>query len=462
MRRIPFANVLILVSFAVRSAAAPKPDKSSLVPLAQSTRESRQADVQACISQATADASSHKPLDDDAMLLLHGHHTERFVRNGRPVVDRNYVPAPWKSLVTTFVGPAALSDRYVVCLLKRGYRWPDNPANSPGPAQAPPQDVQSGTKPNLLESPAAGEKSSPNDSGAAPKSAGHPEMTKIALGYYTQGIAFTPGAIWVAFEDEKNHKFGVFRVDPSTNQMVTSVLTGKEAGWAAAGEGAVWIGNFGDNSVSRVDPETNKVVATVAVGKSPFGVAVGEGSVWVTNARGNTVSRIDPKTNAVIATIPVGKRPAGIAIGGGFVWVANWKSKSVSRIDPMTNAVVAIINVEGEPEALTARGNDVWASCQLRSGLSVQRIDAKSNSVVAKTMIGTNGHVGGAALLDGVLWVADRAGGALWRINTETNTVVGEPVPVGFDATIVGVGADGNGAIWLSNSAYGTVRKVKP
>src|SRR5256885_5532529 len=28
-------------------------------------------------------------------------------------------------------GPSALSDRYVVCLLKRGYKWPENSGNSP-------------------------------------------------------------------------------------------------------------------------------------------------------------------------------------------------------------------------------------------------------------------------------------------------------------------------------------------
>lgn len=438
MRKVLLRAALSMFTLATTTSATPK--ESSLVVPVQSTPESRQDDVKICVSQATADVSSGKPLDDDAMLLIQGHHTEGFIREGRPSMNRDYVPTPSASLFvgkSGMYGPPALSDRYVVCLLKRGYKWPENSGNSP---EVPPHDAESATK--LID---------------------HPETTKITLGYYTQGIAFTPGAIWVAYDDgRKNQNSGVFRVDPNTNQTVTSVRTGKEAGGAAAGEGAVWIGNFGENSVSRVDPETNRVTTTIAVGKNPWGLDVGEGSVWVTNASSNTVSRIDPKANAVIATIPVGKRPLGIAVGGGFVWVANGKSKSVSRIDPKTNAVVATIEVDGEPGVVTVRGSDIWVSCQLRSGLSVQRIDAKSNGVVARTMVGSRGQVGGTALLDDVLWVADRAHGALWKIDIRTNAVVGGPIAVGYDATILGVGTDGNGAIWLSNSTDGTARKVKP
>jgi YVTN family beta-propeller protein len=441
MRRILVGAVLSIAALAAAPRAAAK--ESSLVPPAESTRESRQDDIQTCLSQARAEVSSSKPLDDDAILLLQGHHTEGFIREGHPVVNRDHVPTPNASLFvgrSGLYGPSDLSDRYVVCLMKRGYKWPEKSDSPPVSVRVPPHDTESATKP-----------------------IDNPDITKITLGHYPQGIAFSPGAIWVAYDDEKkNEDTGVFRVDANTNQTVTVVRTGKSACAAAAGEGAVWIGNLWDNSVTRIDPETNRVVATVAVGKYPFGLDVGEGSVWVTNAGSNSVSRIDPRTNAVVSTIMVGKRPAGIAVGGGFVWVANSKSKSVSRIDPGTNAVVATIEVHGEPVTLTAHGTDLWVSSQSRDEFSVLRIDAKSNSVVTETPIGTRGKVGGTTLLGSMLWVADRKNGALWRMDTQTNRVVGGPIPVGYDATIVGVGTDANGTIWLSNSSSGTVRKVKP
>jgi YVTN family beta-propeller protein len=438
MKTILAGTVLSLFALVVGPVAAAK--EASLVPPAQSTLESRQSDIQACISQANADVSAGKPLEDDTMVLLQGHATEAFIREGKPSVNRDFVPTPSASLFagrSGLYGPAALSDRYVACLLRRGYKWPEksgSPVGTPLPR---------------------------NDDSA--RKTINPEMTKIVLGHYTQGIAFTSGAIWVAYNGEKkNADSGVFRVDPITNQMVTALRTGRVAGSAAAGEGAVWIGNLEDGSVTRIDPETNRVVTNIAVGKYPYGLDVREGSVWVSNAGSNTVSRIDSKTNAVIRTIAVGKQPAGIAGGSDSIWVANSKSKSVSRIDPNTNAVVATIEVHGEPSTVTAHGSDVWVSSQSRSGFSVLRIDAKTNSVVAETTFGAKGKVGGTVFLDGVLWAADRANGTLSQIDLKTNTIVGAPLLVGWDATILGVGTDGNGAIWLSNSTTGMVRKVKP
>ncbi len=48
------------------------------------------------------------------------------------------------------------------------------------------------------------------------------------------------------------------------------------------------------------------------------------GAVWVANRLDGTVSRIDPATNSVSATIPeVGANPTAVAAGLGAVWVAN-------------------------------------------------------------------------------------------------------------------------------------------
>jgi len=54
-------------------------------------------------------------------------------------VNSDYVPTPSASLFagrSGMYGPPALSDRYVVCLLKRGYKWPENSGNSPESAPA--------------------------------------------------------------------------------------------------------------------------------------------------------------------------------------------------------------------------------------------------------------------------------------------------------------------------------------
>ena len=74
----------------------------------------------------------------------------------------------------------------------------------------------------------------------------------------------------------------------------------------AVGEGAVWVANAGDDSVSHVDPRANASLRSISVGDAPSAIAIGDGAVWVANAQDDTVSRIDPATNRVVATIEVG------------------------------------------------------------------------------------------------------------------------------------------------------------
>jgi YVTN family beta-propeller protein len=69
----------------------------------------------------------------------------------------------------------------------------------------------------------------------------------------------------------------------------------------------------------RIDGATGRSTE-IRVGRIPQGVAVGEGAVWVANARDGTVSRVDPETLDV-ETIEVGGRPEDVAVGEGGVWV---------------------------------------------------------------------------------------------------------------------------------------------
>ena len=57
----------------------------------------------------------------------------------------------------------------------------------------------------------------------------------------------------------------------------------------------MWVANFGADTVSHIDPSTNRTVGDAfAVGTAPASVAVGEGAVWVANAHDGTVSRVEP------------------------------------------------------------------------------------------------------------------------------------------------------------------------
>ena len=90
----------------------------------------------------------------------------------------------------------------------------------------------------------------------------------------------------------------------------------------AFGEGAVWVVNRHDGTLSRIDPATNAVSWSVGVGTDPTAVAVGEGAVWVAGGEEGTVARVDPDGPSKAKRFETGSRPAAIAVAGGSVWAA--------------------------------------------------------------------------------------------------------------------------------------------
>jgi serine/threonine-protein kinase len=57
----------------------------------------------------------------------------------------------------------------------------------------------------------------------------------------------------------------------------------------------VWVTNHDDNTVTRIDATTGRVIgAPVTVGEKPLGIAAGAGAIWVANYGSDTVTRIQP------------------------------------------------------------------------------------------------------------------------------------------------------------------------
>ena len=54
-----------------------------------------------------------------------------------------------------------------------------------------------------------------------------------------------------------------------------------------------------DGTVSRIDVNTSDDVERIRVGANPTGVAAGAGAVWVANAGDQTISRIHPRSGTV-------------------------------------------------------------------------------------------------------------------------------------------------------------------
>jgi hypothetical protein len=98
---------------------------STLVQLAgppQTSKDKVTADIRECMGQAHAAVRlGLGALDPADRVLLEGRPTGKFFMHGRPVVTRRGYPGPHTSLLPH--PNTEFTDQYVVCLLKKGYRW---------------------------------------------------------------------------------------------------------------------------------------------------------------------------------------------------------------------------------------------------------------------------------------------------------------------------------------------------
>jgi YVTN family beta-propeller protein len=245
-------------------------------------------------------------------------------------------------------------------------------------------------------------------------------------------------------------------IDPSNPSRTAQVPVGASPSELAAGEGAVWVTNTDDRTVSRIDPATRTVRQTIPVGSGPGAIAAGAGGVWVANSLDGTVSWISPATNGVIRTIPVGNGPSGVCVGGGGVWVANSDDHAVARIDPASGRRTATVRLDDAPGALACGGGAVWASSE--SAGIVTQISTASRSVVGTTSVGAG--AGALAFGAGGVWVANPRNGTVSQVDPQRGVVV-RTVAGGAGDGPVDVAA-GAGAVWVSNEFAGTIDRIDP
>jgi streptogramin lyase len=146
-------------------------------------------------------------------------------------------------------------------------------------------------------------------------------------------MAFGADSLWVAGEGGK-----VARIDPATNQVVTTIPTQPTAGFVAFGAGSLWVTNpgttgAGDGKVTRIDPTTNEVVTTVNVGDDPETVVLAGGSVWVGLSNGRSVVRLNPTTAAVVGRVPLDGMVYALTATDHAVWLTN--SFKATESDPV-------------------------------------------------------------------------------------------------------------------------------
>jgi len=195
-------------------------------------------------------------------------------------------------------------------------------------------------------------------------------------------------------------------------------------------------------------------IAKFSIPGSPDWVAIGD-SVWISNNPKNNISQLDATTNKVGAVIAVAKTPcSGLAIAFGSVWVPICSDKSVQRVDAKSQKIVASIpsgvaNTEG---GITAGAGSIWMPSDASGVLS--RIDPATNEVVSKIAISPGSFT--AAFDAGAVWITSTKNNLLSRVDAKTEKVVAT-IPVGPTPRFL---ATGFGSVWTLNQGDGSVSRV--
>ncbi len=267
-------------------------------------------------------------------------------------------------------------------------------------------------------------------------------LSEAPVGQSPTGVAAGEGAYWVTNTDDKT----VSRIDPRTNAVVQTIRVGAGPAGIAVGAGAVWVANALDGTVSRIDPKTNEAVQTIRVGTSPSGLAVRAGAVWVVNSGDGTVSRIGATTGNVTGTFAAGYGPGGIAASSDAIWVTSYANGTLRRLDPHTGATVATVSVGDGPSAVSANNGAVWIANRL--GNTVSLVDPSTNQVTATVPVGDSPS-GVAATADGA-WIVTRQAGSLQLVRSDGTVARTERL----GSRLSGIALDG-GAILVAARSSG-------
>jgi len=166
---------------------------------------------------------------------------------------------------------------------------------------------------------------------------------------YPQLVAAGAGAVWVLCPPSPDAAGGLanqgalLRIEPATGGRPVMQFRGLGDGSLAVGEGAVWITEPANASLTRYALGSGRVSVRwpFGEGRMPVLMAVGEGSVWVTlDGPQPALAKVEPHTMKVVKAVPLASA-GGIAVGAGQVWVGDPEHGLVSSLDPATGRIAS-------------------------------------------------------------------------------------------------------------------------
>ena len=250
-------------------------------------------------------------------------------------------------------------------------------------------------------------------------------------------------------------------VDPSSGRARTAVAVGRWPNSIAVDSSAAWVGNSGSSTVTRIDASTRATSTIGGFQSPPYALATGADRVWVTEETAGIAS-VDVATQTPSTPVPL-QAPRGlvysaqgIAYGFGSLWIGGGLPDGLSllRVDPRTQRIVARVRVGSFARHSIAIDKDgVWVSDQLDD--RVVEVDPRTMRIERRVSIGGPTAI---AVGRGALWVCGADDNGVWRLRARSRYRAPTLIPTGGDPVAVAVGHD---AVWAA-VADGRLARINP
>jgi sugar lactone lactonase YvrE len=162
-------------------------------------------------------------------------------------------------------------------------------------------------------------------------------------GSQPEGLAWDGAHLWVV--DQAGGR--AVELDPA-GTVVASYRTGAEPRLAAAGDGAVWIANYGGTSVSRVAHGRVRTVSLPGC-SGPQGIAEAAGRVWVACTLSGKAVALDARTMRQVAEVPGLPDADAVVADGATVYVVGQSGPTVYAIGSRSGSLTRTVRLDDVP-----------------------------------------------------------------------------------------------------------------
>lgn len=210
---------------------------------------------------------------------------------------------------------------------------------------------------------------------------------RIAVGAAPLRLVGTPAGVWVSVISDGS----VVRIDPATGKVDLRVRlrpAGSEPEGLAYDGSMLWVVDQAHDRLVPFDPETGHPGTPVRVGAAPRLVSAGPAGLWVGNYGDGSVSRVATGAGGVTVRTRSADpciTPQGLAEAAGVVWVACTVDGQVVGLDAGTLEPVTTLPDLPAADAVVADGDTVYVVGQ--QGPTVWTIEARSRRITGKLVL---------------------------------------------------------------------------